>query len=333
MRQTLSANYSRAVEVRREECNYKLEWVARNLCDERAFHDQGFYVIGHWSGVCALAVDDQFSVLSAHLGRQQTWKNCDSLRPSLIDFHLGLLKSYFATLAVKNEFAAWRVTLENTLRARINWNGLSAARGTSTMCEKSRAINTWANSADPHRSYDVCDIFGNGCQLQVVSLVLANFDLIQWLTCQSRFVFWEHQESLVHVLGAWRKDGRCDAGDALWTLAKNLRGCRVGTCLVSRWILVQLRFGVRREQWMGENCSRDGARTTVDNFAIVHFDGVDRIDNDFAVVDFLFCVCFFSNNNGFCDTLAADGFAVDLFLLQITDSQHNVVALDHFSVS
>lgn len=120
-----------------------------------------------------------------------------------------------------------------------------------------------------------CSRWRESCQLQVLRLrFLAKFkysSIAIALTCQSGFVLREHQEALVHLLGAWRKDAW---RNVLRVRSKNLRCCRLGTfgwccTYLRRWWLFRLRFE-------GKNCSRNGAWSTVDDFAIIDFNGVDR---------------------------------------------------------
>lgn len=174
------------------------------------------------------------------------------------------------------------------------------------------------------------------CQVQgsVDCKVLANFRAIyrshEWtLTCQSRFVLREHQEALVHLLGAWRKDAR---RNVLWVGAKYLRGSRLSACLSGDCWVDRLRIDLRLVRRAREDCGRDRSRASVDDLAVINFDGVDRIYDDlFArfASDFLFVVGRFDDND-FRDTFA--GLCVNFFRLQITDSKHNVVSLEHLVV-
>lgn len=143
------------------------------------------------------------------------------------------------------------------------------------------------------------------CQLQVHNFLFGKSQFsssASTLTCQSRLVLREHQKTFVHVLGAWCKDTR---RDVLRIGAKNFRCCRLGTCFIACcwfwwncWCFRQLWLRFRQKRRERKNCSRNWSRTSIDNFANVHFDdGVDRSNCDLiacAAANFLFVISSFN---------------------------------------
>ena len=143
--------------------------------------------------------------------------------------------------------------------------------------------------------------------------ILANFNVCLralMLTCQTRVVLRERQEPLVHFLGAGCKDCRCDARNVLRVGAKNFRCCRLGTCFDGGrccYGLCCCRFDFGQQTGITKYGCRNRSRSLVDDFAVINFDGVDGIDDNLSTF--------------------AGNFHLNFLLLQVTDSEHNIVAL------